>query len=310
MKFLKFAIALTAFILMGCDQNREATVKQPAAANVLEIMASGLRFEGPETVPSGWTTIKLHNEDPMVHFGMVVKLPDGISAFDYSNKLGANFQKGYNLMVEGKDEDAAAVFGALPGWIMDLGHFGGPGFTGASKTSSATMFLEPGNYVIECYVKSNGFFHSYSPDETELAMVLPVTVTAEERGMAEPDANATITINDAGYTLTDGALKAGENTIRVIFETQAFYPTYVGKDIHIARLENGGDLAAAIAWMDWRNPEGLAVPAPVTFVGGLEDMPEGSTGYFTVDLTPGHYAFIAEVPDARQEGLVLEFDVE
>jgi hypothetical protein len=39
-------------------------------------------------------------------------------------------------------------------------------------------------------------------------------------------------------------------------------------------------------------------------------MPEGSHGYFTVDLQPGNYAFIAEVPRPQELGLVLPFTVE
>ncbi|MCH8277696.1 MAG: hypothetical protein IIC12_02035 [Proteobacteria bacterium] len=36
----------------------------------------------------------------------------------------------------------------------------------------------------------------------------------------------------------------------------------------------------------------------------------GAHGYFTVDLQPGNYAFIAEVPRPRELGLVLPFTVE
>ena len=38
--------------------------------------------------------------------------------------------------------------------------------------------------------------------------------------------------------------------------------------------------------MNWANPKGLIEPAPiaVTFIGGVNDMPEGNKGYFTANL--------------------------
>jgi hypothetical protein len=39
-------------------------------------------------------------------------------------------------------------------------------------------------------------------------------------------------------------------------------------------------------------------------------MPEGSHGYFSADLQPGNYAFIAEVPSPQEAGFVLPFTVE
>jgi uncharacterized cupredoxin-like copper-binding protein len=47
----------------------------------------------------------------------------------------------------------------------------------------------------------------------------------------------------------------------------------------------------------------------VTFIGGLNDMPAGAHGYFTVDLEPGDYAFIAEMPGPQAAGFVLPVTV-
>jgi hypothetical protein len=38
-------------------------------------------------------------------------------------------------------------------------------------------------------------------------------------------------------------------------------------------------------------------------------MPAGNTGYFYADLKLGKYAFIAEVPNSRDKGLLKEFEV-
>lgn len=280
-----------------------------SAQNLLEVSASGMRFQGDSTVPAGWTTIRMNNLDSMLHFAIVVRLPDGVSVDDYHDDLGEKFQRGYEFMLAGKNEEAGAVFGAMPPWVGQISYWGGPGFASGHKTAEATVFLEPGNYVLECYIKTNGVFHSYSAQGAKLAMLHPLTVTEAEAETAEPQANATLTISDSGTVLTDGTLVAGENNIRVIFETQNRYPSFTGQDVHLMRVSGDGDTQKALNWMDWRTPHGLLVPAPVEFLGGLNDMPAGETGYFKVNLTPGKYAFIGETDEADKKGLLMAFEV-
>lgn len=283
----------------------------PTPVNVLEIDAVGMRFTGPETIKSGWTTIRLNNRDGMLHFAMVVRLPDGVTATTYSDELGTVFQEGYNLMLEGKGEEAGAVFGGIPEWVYRLSYHGGPGFVSGGMSAESTQYLEPGNYLVECYIKSNGLFHSYSPVPGQLAMLLPLKVEAVPGDMAEPGANATLTIGETGMALTDGALRSGGNSVRVRFESQVRFPSFVGQDVHVVKVESDADVQAALGWMDWQQPGGLLVPSPVTFVGGINDvMPAGSTAYFNVHLEPGRYAFIGEAPDADEKGLLLEFEIQ
>jgi hypothetical protein len=79
--------------------------------------------------------------------------------------------------------------------------------------------------------------------------------------------------------------------------------------VHLARLEDDTDMARLEAWMDWSHPDGLQTPAPVMFLGGLNEMPAGHTGYLHVDLEPGRYAWVAEVPGARAKGMLRVFTV-
>jgi len=288
----------------------DAPISTDAPINMVEISASGMRFEGTTTISSGWTTIRLNNRDNMLHFAMLVRLPDGVTINMYSDDLGAKFQQGYNLMLEGRNEEVATIFGSIPDWVTKLSYHGGPGFISGNRSAEATQYLEPGNYVLECYIKSNDIFHSYSPVPGELAMMFPLKVTETPGRMAEPEANATLIINKEGIQLSEGALKEGNNSIRVKFDTQIRYPSFVGQDVHIARIDKGSDIQAALNWMDWQTPTGLLVPSPVTFVGGINDvMPAGSTAYFAVDLSPGNYVFISETPDADKKGLLTKFEI-
>ena len=63
--------------------------------------------------------------------------------------------------------------------------------------------------------------------------------------------------------------------------------------------------------MNWSDPKGLIEPAPfaITFLGGVNDMPEGNTGYFTVTLEKGNYALISEVPNALSKNMLKTFVV-
>lgn len=76
------------------------------------------------------------------------------------------------------------------------------------------------------------------------------------------------------------------------------------------KVDNKESISLAGGWLDWRTRDGLEGPGPVTFIGGLNDLPEGSHGYFTVNLEPGDYAFIAEIPGPQAAGFVLPFAVE
>jgi hypothetical protein len=95
----------------------------------------------------------------------------------------------------------------------------------------------------------------------------------------------------------------------VDFIEQQALPSFVGNDVHLMRVDGEDSIAKADAWLDWRTPDGLEDPSPVTFLGGINDITAGAHGYFTVDLEPGDYAFIAEMPGPQAAGFVLPFTV-
>ncbi len=63
--------------------------------------------------------------------------------------------------------------------------------------------------------------------------------------------------------------------------------------------------------MNWTDPKGLQTPAPkgFKFLGAMQEMAAGKTGYFTADLRTGTYALISEVPDPKSKGLLKTFSV-
>ncbi len=188
----------------------------------------------------------------------------------------------------------------LPEWYASVKQMGGPGLVAAGGVAQATVHLEPGDYVMECYVKNaDGEFHA------TLGMARPLRVTSESSGASAPEADLEITLTNYEMAI-EGTPAADEQTVAVHFRE---HPEFgLGNDVHVVRLEDYTDMDEVIDWMDWMNVDGLRAPAPAEFVGGTHEMPVGYTAYFTVGLTPGRYAWISESTAAM--GMVREFTVE
>jgi hypothetical protein len=304
---------MATLLVQACDQRQQGTepsATTPAARpHVVEIRAVGKTFQGPSEIPSGWTTFRLANASNMIHFALIDVPPAGITAELFTNTVGEYFQEAMDGMNAGDEEAVQAAFAKFPEWIGELGRQGGPGMLSPGRIGETTVYLEPGHYFLECYIKSDGVFHTTSPGDGRIGMMLELTVTEAPNRAPEPVANATIALKNSGIEFVDGELRAGKNTIRVDFLEQQALPSFVGNDVHLMVVEDPESIGKADRWLDWRTKEGLEDPSPVTFLGGINDMPAGSHGYFTVDLPPGDYAFIAEMPGPRESGFVLPFMV-
>lgn len=304
-----FAIAAALSIcLVGCSPEPSET--EEAAANVLELEVQGLAFVGPDTIKSGWTTIRVANNSGMTHHALVYRLPDGVTAEMVDEQIVVPIQRSLTAAIAGDLDKAAEIAATMPPWVGDLTWLGGPGMMSDGVSGEATMYLEPGNYIVECYVKTNGVQHNYNPVPGEFGMVFPLTVVDEEGGMAEPDANVTLTLSNDGYRISDGAFVSGDNSVRVEFAEQQLYNNFVGHDAHVFRIEEDTDVDEAVKWPDFFPTDGQQTPAPARFVGGIHDMPQGATGYFRLMLKPGDYGITAEIPDAKSKGFFKRFTVE
>lgn len=283
---------------------------EEARPGVMNVVARGLSFaEAPEEVPAGWTTIHFTNDSDVTHFAVVERLPQGQGLVSQQQEVAPVFQQGMDLLAQGDMEAALAKFGELPPWFGEIVFLGGPGLTSAGHDSEATVFLEPGTYLLECYVKTGGIFHSYNPDPAVYGMVHEFTVTPDSTDVSEPTADVDITISSSEGIQVAGDVGAGPHTVAVHFADQIVHENFVGHDVHLARLGSDDDVATLEAWMNWTAADGLQTPAPVEFLGGLDEMPTGSTGYFTVALAPGRYAWVSEVPGSLEKGMLQEFTI-
>lgn len=309
--YLAIGTIVVATTLVACqpadrgqpaDADSEAATETPPATHVIEVTARDYAFDAPDEIPSGWTTFRLKNEGNEHHFLLLQQLPDGKTLEEYLEEVAVPFDSVWHELKRGlgKAEAGALLGQLLPGWFASVKQMGGPGLVAPGEVAQTSVKLEPGTYVMECYVKTpDGEFHGM------LGMTRALTVTGDPSGAPEPEADVAITLSNYEMAV-EGDVKTGEQTVAVHFDE---HPEIgLGNDVHLVRLEGGADMDEVVRWMDWMNVEGLREPAPAAFVGGAHEMPVGHTSYFTVELTPGRYAWIAE--SSADKGMVREFTIE
>jgi len=272
-------------------------------AHVVEVTARDYTFEVTGEIPSGWTTFRMKNEGNEHHFFLLTRLPEGTTFEEYVEEAGVAFETAWDSLRTGEMDQAEAgqlLGGLLPEWYATVTPMGGTGLVAAGGVAQTSLNLDPGNYVMECYVKTrDGIFH------TTLGMARPFTVTQERSGASEPEADLEVVLSNYEVAIT-GETTAGEHTVAVRFEE---HPEFgLGNDVHLARMKDGVDLNEVARWMDWMELSGLLAPAPAEFLGGAQEMPIGHTAYFTVHLEPGRYGWLTEAsPDKR---MFKEFTIE
>ncbi|MBD3868558.1 MAG: hypothetical protein IFK94_10585 [Acidobacteria bacterium] len=305
------ATAVLAFILLiaGCAGGEQAEPVPEIPPGLVEVTIEAMDFTMPDEIPSGWTTFRTTNNSAMVHMGVVERMPEGYGLREQQDQVAPVFQEGMNLIIQGDMDGAMAIFGELPEWFGRIVFLGGPGLLAPGQVTETSAYLEPGTYILECYVKTDGVFHSYNPAPEMDGMIAQFTVTAEPSGAQEPTPSIEIAIsNETGMEIT-GEPTAGEHQVAVHFTDQAVHEHFLGHDVHLVRLTPETDQDALVAWMNWSLPAGLQTPAPAVFLGGTNELPAGGTAYFKATLEPGEYAWIAEVPSADQKAMLQRFTV-
>ena len=283
------ALALVAALGLFLWQSRLTT-----APHVIDVTARDYAFQAPAEIPAGWTTFRFPNRGEEPHFFLLSLLPEGKTIDDYQTDVGPAFNQAWEALQQGTADKATAaqMLGEqLPAWYADVKAMGGTGMVSPGRTAQTTLRLSPGTYVMECYVKTpEGTFH------TELGMMQSLRVTSESMETEAPTEDVLIAVSNEGIVAPD-EVSAGRHTVAVQFVN---HPNVgLGNDIHVVRLDEGQTAKDVAPWMDWMNIEGLRTPAPALFLGGTQEMPVRQTAYFTVDLAPGRYAWIAEQPAER-----------
>lgn len=153
-------------------------------------------------------------------------------------------------------------------------------------TTETTVRLTPGEYVMECYVRTrDGRTHA------SLGMVRPLTVTGEQSDGSPPEADIEMILSNGDFS-TDRVPEAGPVTIAVHFDGPP-------ADVHLARVTEATDVPGLSRWMNLLAVGGMREPAAADFLGGAGGMPRGDTAYFTVEIAPGRYAWVSGPAGSR-----------
>jgi hypothetical protein len=301
---ISLLFGLNACVSDKKTENKKETLVEKE--NVIEIITKNMEFQIADEIPSGWNTFRYTNKSTQVHFFLIDKYPEGKTINDAEEIVAPIFQEGMDLITRGKAEEGFAAFGKLPEWFGEVVFMGGSGMVSPGQTCETTLKLDPGYYILECYVKmANGKFHS------SMGMVKELVVTEEKSNISPPSANIKINISSTEGMVYSDPITKGINTFSVYYEDQIVHENFVGHDVNLVKLDDNADINALEKWVNWADPKGLITPSPkgITFLGGVNDMPAGSTGYFTTTLEAGNYALISEVPNASDKNLLKRFTI-
>lgn len=247
------------------------------SANIVEVQGSDFTFDAPLDIPSGWTTFRFVNTGPEPHHLSLLRLENGHTP----------------------DDLVAAIRDRKPieGIATALG---GPNAGEIGMHTSAAMRLEPGQYVLTCFIPSpDGTPHIFK------GMIKPITVRTDAAGVEPGAPDARITFTDYAFNVT-GELAAGERTILASTDPGATEP----HEVVVVRLASGKTVADVNEWM--HTMEG---PPPGEFIGGVTGIDPGHSNSFTVTLTPGEYALLCPIPSNQDgqphsmKGMVHQFTV-
>ncbi len=309
-------VIITSYLFESCkSEKKETSSESPSTAeemvaevedNAIEIVTETMDFQMSDTIPSGWNTFRYKNQSTQTHFVLIDKYPEGKTSEDAEKVIGPIFDQGMKLIMEGKPEEGFAEFGKLPEWFSEVVFMGGVGLVSPGQVAETTLNLKPGNYMLECYVKmENGTFH------TSMGMTKDLVVSESDSGQSEPSADVAIEISGTDGIVVKDSIGAGPQTFTVFYKDQKVHENFVGHDVNLVKLGENSSLEALENWMNWADPKGLIEPAPpgMTFLGGTNDMPEGSKAYFHADLKPGNYVLISEVPAPSSKNMMKAFVV-
>jgi uncharacterized cupredoxin-like copper-binding protein len=267
---LPAALAATFLLAGGCRPAERAvehsesgtpaaTPAATATPAVVTIHARDYAFEGPDTLSAGMTTFHLVNDGPGLHHVVVVRLDSAKTVADLGNALKKP--------------------GPWPHWAVLVG---GPNAVDPKSDANATLPLTAGNYALLCFVDVPGGVPHFAK-----GMMHPVTVTGSPSAAAAPTADVVITLADYRFGLA-APLTAGHHTFEV--QNHATQP----HELELVRLAPGKTVKDMLDWIE--HPNG---PPPGNALGGTAPAIPGAPVYFTADVTPGQYALICFVPDAK-----------
>jgi uncharacterized cupredoxin-like copper-binding protein len=248
---------------------------------VVTVKAYDYRFDAPARVPAGTITFRMENAGKELHHLWIVKLTGKKTPDDFTKAM-----RSWGSALK------------MPAWAIDVG---GPNSASPGTTAEGTMTLDPGTYMLVCWVPSpDGMLHVMK------GMVKPLTITPRPASMqadVEPSADIDMMLDDYSFELSK-PITPGRHVIRVENRAPQTH------EVVVARLNPGETAAQALLWIN----AGQAGAGP-TVLGGASGIAKGRHMFITVDFVPGRYALFCFIPDVKDgkphtsHGMLKEFTV-
>lgn len=304
-------ILLILVSLISCKNDQKENkltnnTSSQEADNVIEVTTNVMDFQMPSQIKSGWTTFKYNNKSEETHFFIFEKMPEGVTIQNYNNELVPPIKAGVTYLLNNKFEEGMKEFEKIPAWWAEVKMGGGVGLISPKSSAESTIYMHPGTYVMECYVRMpNGMAHAF------YGMLKEVVVTEEKSSTKEPSSDYEINISsENGITFQD-SIKTGEYQLAVRYKDQKKYESLLGHDVNLVRLDEISQLDSLSNWVDASDIKAFRTPAPqgLTFLGGVEDLEAGEVGYFKTKLEKGNYVLISEISNAIERKMFKAFKV-
>ncbi|MDX1686251.1 MAG: hypothetical protein R3275_13525, partial [Saprospiraceae bacterium] len=236
MKLNNLLLYFFSIALITCqspDGEQQGDDAPSPSTEKVEIVTNVMDFVLPDTLEAGWNTFTYVNKSEHPHFFLFELYPEGKNIDSARAEVVPVFQNGMNKIMEGKGEEAGDEFAKLPGWFSEIKFTGGGGIVSPGGTSITTVHLEPGYYLIECYMKmAGGIFHSAAGMLEDVVVLESDTMNNE----IQVDADVKVSISSKEGIEIDDTLRAGVNTFKVYFKDQIVHENFVGHDVNIAEV--------------------------------------------------------------------------
>jgi hypothetical protein len=267
---------ILALLPASCAQHSARPA--PSTESPVAIFVAGdYGFEGPDTLPAGWTTIRVHNDGLEAHHIQILELTEGKTLADLSNALRTPLI-------------------AVPKWAK---HRGGPNAVDSGGVAEARVHLDPGSYALICVIPSKD-----GTPHVILGMAKELHVTEQGAFSQRLTNHYHVAMRDYEFVIVEPVSKG----------THSFYVKNRGSQPHqvsLVRLDPASapsDILAAFA-------PNSQTSLPGKLVGGMTGLEPGGEGSFTADLSEGRYAFICLFPNPSSpsshaaKGMVMDFAV-
>jgi plastocyanin len=272
-------VLLTAFTLAVVP----AATAQPrgtqpdGADSAVTIQAQEYQFNAPDSIAAGVTNFSFQNVGGERHFAQFFQLNAGVSADDLY---------------------AALANGGAPASLPLVTPAGGGNVVPPGDSQQFTLNMTPGSYVLLCFVTDpddptphalKGMFHPFqvlpsasettSPDARSTAP----SSAAPASDSAPPAADLNVTAQE--FTFNVPAISAGQHTVQFTNAGTQPHEMTLLKVVDDPARGGGADAADASVSFQVQNAGGLAAISP------------GTSGWTTLNFTPGLWMMVCYVPD-------------